>query len=55
MDSFYLMRPKALRRSLWRELEREFLYGFRRNCSNLIIKELKEMIENGKSAGKPRP
>ncbi|WCR29802.1 hypothetical protein L3476_14360 [Paenibacillus thiaminolyticus] len=45
-----MLRPKALSAYLWRGLDREFLSGFRTNFSQLVLKELKEMVENGKSA-----
>ncbi len=50
MEPFYMLRPKALSAYLWRGLDREFLSGFRMNFSQLVLKELKEMVENGKSA-----
>ncbi|MFW5436923.1 ABC transporter substrate-binding protein [Paenibacillus apiarius] len=50
MEPFYMLRPQALSGSLWWGLEREFQYGFRMEFSNLLLKELKEMVENGKSA-----
>lgn len=50
MEPFYMLRPKALSAHLWRGLDREFMSGFRTKFSNLVLKELKEMVENGKSA-----
>ncbi|WP_240927675.1 ABC transporter substrate-binding protein [Paenibacillus thiaminolyticus] len=50
MEPFYMLRPRALRPYLWWGLDREFQSGFRMNFSNLVLKELKEMVENGKSA-----
>ncbi|MBG9794609.1 sugar ABC transporter substrate-binding protein [Paenibacillus dendritiformis] len=53
MEPFYMLRPKASSGSLWGlwgGTSVNIPDGFRTTFSNIIIKELKAMVENGKSA-----
>lgn len=50
MEPFYMLRPKASSGSLWGGTSVNIPDGFRMTFSNIIIKELKAMVENGKSA-----
>ncbi|MFL1674734.1 ABC transporter substrate-binding protein [Paenibacillus dendritiformis] len=50
MEPFYMLRPKASSGSLWGGTSVNIPDRFRMTFSNIIIKELKAMVENGKSA-----
>ncbi|MCM3337898.1 extracellular solute-binding protein [Paenibacillus sp. MER TA 81-3] len=50
MEPFYMLRPKASGGSIWGGSNVNVPNGFRMAFSNLLIKELKAMVENGKSA-----
>ncbi|WCF09635.1 extracellular solute-binding protein [Paenibacillus thiaminolyticus] len=49
-EAFYMLRPKASGGSVWGGSNVNLPDGFRMAFSNIIIKELKAMVENGKSA-----
>jgi ABC-type glycerol-3-phosphate transport system substrate-binding protein len=49
MEPFYMLRPKASSGSLWGGTSVNIPDRFRMTFSNIIIKELKAMVENGKS------
>ncbi|MDU5145713.1 MAG: extracellular solute-binding protein [Paenibacillus dendritiformis] len=50
MEPFYMLRPKASSGSLWGGTSVNIPDKFRMTFSTIIIKELKAMVENGKSA-----